>query len=177
MPDERLHRLLERLTAAGARAVGVDIYRGRPLEPGSQALADLLARHSEIVWVFTLPDESGEGIPPPPALAGSERAAFADVATDARDVVRRGLLAADDPNTGRVVRALGVALAELYTGQSLRGAGDSGVALGEGRVVLLDAAFGPYARVDASGYQTLLDIRGGRDPFPRLSSTLPRQAA
>ena len=167
--DERLHLLLERLIASGARAVGVDIYRDHPRPPGEQALADLLSRHPEIVWVFKLPDEGGEGIPAPLVLAGSRRAVLADVVTDAGGVVRRGLLAATDPGTGRTVRALGVSLAEMYTGQRLRGAGDGGVALGDGRVVLLDERFGPYAHADTGGYQTLLDFHGGPRRFPRLS--------
>jgi CHASE2 domain-containing sensor protein len=119
LPDEHLHRLLDRLVASGARAIGVDIYRDRPVGPGGQDLADFLARHPQIVWVFALPDEGSEGVPPPPVLAGTGRAALADVATDAGGVVRRGLLAATDPGTGRVARALGAALAELYAGERL----------------------------------------------------------
>jgi len=166
--DADLAILLGRLTAWGARAIGVDIYRDRPLPPGSQALADLLAQHPEILWVYKLPDESGQGIPPPSALADSPRAVLADVVTDAGGVVRRGLLAATDARSSRSVRTLGAALAERYTAQSLR-ATDNDVALGGRRVVLVTERFGPYARVDAAGYQTLLDFHGGRDRFQRLS--------
>ncbi len=166
--DADLAILLGRLTAWGARAIGVDIYRDRPLPPGSQALADLLAQHPEILWVYKLPDESGQGIPPPSALADSPRAVLADVVTDAGGVVRRGLLAATDARSSRSVRTLGAALAERYTAQSLR-AMDNDVALGGRRVVLVTERFGPYARVDAAGYQTLLDFHGGRDRFQRLS--------
>ena len=166
--DENLALLLGRLTAWDARVIGVDIYRDRPLPPGDQALADLLVQHPEIVWVYKLPNEDGQGVLPPPVLAGGPRAVLADVVADAGGVVRRGLLAAAEARTKRSVRTLGTALAERYVGQGLRAMGDD-VALGGGRVVLVTESFGPYARVDAAGYQTLLDFRGGRDRFQRLS--------
>ena len=166
--DEDLAALLQRLTAWGARAIGVDIYRDRPLPPGGQVLADLLSRHPEILWVYKLADEGGPGVSPPSVLADGSRAVLADVVADAGGVVRRGLLAATDARTHRSVRTLGAALAEAYAAQSLRGVGDD-VALGNGRVVLVTGRFGPYAQVDAAGYQTLLDFHGGRDRFPRLS--------
>lgn len=169
--DADLAALLERLAGWGARTIGVDIYRDRPLPPGEEVLTELLARHPEILWVFKLADAGNQGVPPPPALAAGgddPRAVLADVVTDAGGVVRRGLLAAADARTGRVVRSLGAALAERHAGQGLRDLGED-VALGEGRVALVTEGFGPYARVDAGGYQTLLDFRGGRERFRRLS--------
>ena len=166
--DGDLATLLQRLTGWGARAVGVDLYRDRPLPPGSQDLADLLAQHPEIFWVFKLPDGDGPGVAPPAVLAGGPRAVLADVVTDTGGVVRRGLLAATEARTRRNVRTLGTALAETYTAQGLRASGDD-VALGDGRVVLVTERFGPYAQVDAAGYQTLLDFHGGRDRFGRMS--------
>ena len=166
--DGDLATLLQRLTGWSARAVGVDLYRDRPLPPGSQALADLLAQHPEILWAFKLPDEGSPGVAPPAVLADSPRAVLADVVTDAGGVVRRGLLAATEARTRRSVRTLGAALAEPYVAQGLRALGDD-VALGDGRVVLVTERFGPYAQVDAAGYQTLLDFHGGRDRFGRMS--------
>ena len=166
--DQELALLLQRLTGWGAHAVGVDIYRDRPLSPGSQELADLLRRHKEIFWIYKLADENGPGVPPPAVLAGSSRAVLADVVTDAGGVVRRGLLAATDAGANRTVRTLGTALAEYDAGERLRPSG-ADVALGPGRVALVTPSFGPYARVDAAGYQTLLDYHGGQNRFQRVS--------
>ena len=166
--DKQLADLLERLTALGARSIGVDIYRDRSLPPGDQALIEVLRQHPEIFWVYKLPDENGEGVPPPPILANSSRAVLADVVIDAGGVVRRGLLAANDASAHRTVGTLGTAVAERYTAQELRTMG-SDVALGSGRIVLVDRSFGPYASVDAAGYQTLLDFRHGRDPVQKVS--------
>ncbi len=166
--DGQLAVLLGRLTAWGARAVGVDIYRDRPLPPGDQALADLLARHPEIFWVYKLADENGGNVPPPPVLAGTSQAVLADVVTDPGGVVRRGLLAATDARLHRSVVTLGAALAQRYAGQSLRTMG-SNVVLGHGCISILGSSFGPYASIDSAGYQTLLDFRGGPGRIQTLS--------
>ena len=168
LPDEQLAALLERLIRWGAGSIGVDIYRDRLEPPGTSALAALLDRHSGIFWTFKLSEADDPGIPPPPNLAGTRFAAFADVAPDAGGVVRRGLLAATEADTGQVARSLGVALAEHHVGQRLQAMGND-VALGQGRILLLHPGFGPYAQVDASGYQTLLDFRGGTNRFRRFS--------
>ena len=165
--DQELASLLRRLTHWGADGIGIDIYRDRPLPPGDQELAQVLQDHPEIFSIYKLADEDGQGVPPPPTLANSSRAVLADVVTDAGGVVRRGLLAATDVRKGRTVPTLGLALAVHYAGQRLRSMGDD-VAFGQGRVALVTPRFGPYAGVDAAGYQTLLDYRGGRGRFKRI---------
>ena len=88
--------------------------------------------------------------------------------TDAGSVVRRALLLAADERTGTNWRTMGVSLAERYTGQQLRPM-DEDLALGHGRIPLLDQPYGPYARVDAAGYQMLYDYRGGDRRFRQIS--------
>jgi adenylate cyclase len=166
--DGDLAAVLERLTRWRARAIGVDIYRNLPLPPGSAALDTMLRANPDIVWVFKLPDNDNQGVAPPEALRESGRAVLADVVIDAGGVVRRGLLLASDPGTQHNVKALGLALAERVTGATLRPLGDD-VALGGRRIPLVQERGGPYAAVDAGGYQTLLDFRGGRDRFRRFS--------
>jgi CHASE2 domain-containing sensor protein len=90
--DADLAALLERLTGWGARAIGVDIYRDRPVGPGGEVLDDLLRRHPEIYWVSKLPDAAADdqGVPPPAVLADSARAVLADVVLDAGGAWRGG---------------------------------------------------------------------------------------
>jgi adenylate cyclase len=96
MKDGDLADLLERIAAWQPRVIGVDIYRDRPKPPGTERLATVLARHPEIVWTFKLQEGAKPAIPPPVALRGTDRAVLADVVTDPSNVVRRGLLYADD---------------------------------------------------------------------------------
>src|SRR5262245_16884991 len=166
--DNDLAAVLARVFAGGPKAVGVDLYRDLPMPPGSEELQAIQRAQDNLYWVFKLPDEGNIGIPPPPALRESGREVLADHVTDAGGVVRRALLLAADERTGSNWRAMGVSLAERYTGQALRPMDDD-LALGQGRIPLLNQPYGPYARLDAAGYQMLFDYRGGYRRFRQIS--------
>jgi adenylate cyclase len=165
--DEDLANILERLAAWKPRAIGVDLYRDRPLPPGSDRLAAVVTAHPEIVWSFKLAEGDQPPILPPAVLQGSDRAVLADTLVDHDGIVRRGLLFADDGTTNYA--AMGIALALKYLapeGISLgAGAGDT-LSLGKATIAPLDAGSGPYVRLDNRGYQVLLDYRGGPRPLP-----------
>jgi CHASE2 domain-containing sensor protein len=178
LTDGILADLLERLASWKPRVIGVDLYRDSFIGPdaGTNHLKAVLAQHPEIFWCFKLKGEnSPRGVPAPEPLRGSGRAVLADVLIDPGNIVRRGLLYADDgiaQYTG-----MGAALALGY----LRPEGieigpeppDSPTSqlLGLGKTVIrpLDGTRGPYLELDAHGYQVLLDYRGGADPFQRVS--------
>lgn len=165
LPDGVLASLAARLLEAGAEAVAFDMYRDKPVGEGGAALTALLQREERIIWAYRLGDGGQPGIQPPAALANTPRAAFADVAVDPGEVVRRGLIAATDPAQGHTVLSLGTALATLLGGERLRPDGD-GLRFGKGRLAILDSPFGPYSAVDAAGYQVLLSFRGS---FPVMT--------
>lgn len=166
--DKDLATVLARVFAGGPKAVGVDLYRDLPMPPGNEELQAIQQAHDNLYWVFKLRDEGNIGIPPPPALRETGREVLADHVTDAGGVVRRGLLLAADERTRSNWRTMGVSLAERYTGQQLRPMGDD-LALGQGPIPLLEQPYGPYARVDAAGYQMLTDYRGGHRRFRQIS--------
>ena len=165
--DNDLSAVLARVFAGGPKAVGVDLYRDLPMPPGNEALQAIQRTQDNLYWVFKLPDEGNTGIPPPPVLRETGREVLADHVTDAGGVVRRALLLAADER-GSNWPTMGVSLAERYTGQRLRPMDDD-LALGQGRIPLLDQPYGPYAIVDAAGYQMLLDYRGGHRRFRQIS--------
>ncbi len=166
--DQDLAAVLARVFSGGPKAVGVDLYRDLPMPPGHAALEAIQRAQDNLYWVFKLPDAGNIGVPAPPALRETGREVLADNVTDAGGVVRRALLLAADEQTGRNWRTMGVTLAERYTGQRLRPQGDD-LAIGTGRIPLLDQPYGPYARVDAAGYQMLFDYRGGHRRFREIS--------
>jgi adenylate cyclase len=166
--DNDLSLVLARVFAGGPKAVGVDLYRDLPMPPGTEALQAIQRTQDNLYWVFKLPDEGNTGIPPPPVLRETGREVLADHVTDAGGVVRRALLLAADERTASNWPTMGVALAERYTGQRLRPMDDD-LALGQGRIPLLNQPYGPYAMVDAAGYQMLLDYRGGHRRFRQIS--------
>jgi adenylate cyclase len=170
LSDDLLADLLARLASWHPRAIGVDLYRDMPVEPSTGKLAAVLKAHPEIYWVFKLAegsDASHPGIKPPAPLIGSERAVLADIPTDPGDVARRGLLYADDGVQNYT--GLGMALALQYLACDHiqpEAAADDNVKLGKTVIPPLDDQRGPYLRFDARGYQTLLDFKGGAQPFP-----------
>jgi adenylate cyclase len=168
--DDVLADVLERIVAARPRVVGVDIYRDHPVPPDSGRLAALLRAHPEIVWVFKLPEgEAHPEIPAPAPLAGTDRAVLADIATDPGDVVRRGLLYADDGTQNYAGLGMAVALGYLARDGIRPEAEGDAMRLGKAAIEPLDSARGPYFKLDARGYQLLLDYHGGAQPFPRKS--------
>lgn len=166
--DNHLSAVLARVFAGGPKAVGVDLYRDLPMPPGNEELQAIQRAQDKLYWVFKLPDEGNIGVPPPPSMRETGREVLADHVTDAGGVVRRALLLAADERTGSNWRTMGVALAESYTGQRLSPMDDD-LALGQGRIPLLEQPYGPYARVDAAGYQMLFDFRGGHRRFRQIS--------
>jgi adenylate cyclase len=166
--DADLALLLGKLAGWGARAAAIDLYRDRPLPPGDQELAALRAKHPEIIWALKLADKGNKGVAAP-VVTSLAQSALADVVTDPGGVVRRGLIAAEDTNTGRTIPTLGARAALRYLGKGFRQADDGGLVLGSGHIGLITEPWGPYARIDAAGYQTLLDYRGGPGRFPRFS--------
>jgi adenylate cyclase len=166
--DNYLAAVLAAVFAGGPKAVGVDLYRDLPMAPGNQELQAIQRAHDNLYWVFKLPDVGNSGVPPPPALRDSGREVLSDHVTDAGSVVRRALLLAADERTHHNWPAMGVSLAERYTGQRLRVVDDD-LALGRGRIPLLNQPYGPYAKVDAAGYQMLFDYRGGHRRFRQIS--------
>jgi len=171
IPDAALAQLLERLASRQPRAIGVDMYRDAPVPPGSPDLWPVLQRHQNIFWVFKMKgDESHPGIRAPQPLLGTDRAAFADLVEDPDRVLRRALLFADDGTSQYT--SLAMALAQSYLLRehiSLRGGDGDRLELGKSVIHPLERSRGPYADIDDRGYQTLIDYRGGRQPFDEVS--------
>jgi CHASE2 domain-containing sensor protein/class 3 adenylate cyclase len=168
--DATLAEILERVASWRPRAIGVDLYRDIPEPPGTEQLTALQRAHPEIFWAFKLKDRARPGIRPPAAMRGTDQPALADTVTDPGNVVRRGLLFADDGVEN--YPGMAMALAQAYLAHEhitlQPGEGDD-LKLGKALIHRLDDEKGPYVAVDDQGYQTLLDYRGGPEPFPMKS--------
>ena len=172
LPDALLAEVLETLSRAGARAIGLDVYRDTPVPPGQERLNAVLKNHPQIIAPTLLPQDGKPGVPPPGVLKGSDRVGFTDVVVDPGGTVRRGLLLMDDGQ--RVFYSLPLRLALLYLqpeGVALSGdpANPSHLRLGRTTFRPLEPNDGSYVRTDAGGYQFLLDYRDAPDIFPSLT--------
>jgi adenylate cyclase len=163
LPDGVLAALLERLAAHQPRAIGVDIYRDRPVPPGHDRLLAFLTHNRNTIFVMKFGDEGAGHIPPPPVLAGTDRVGFADVVIDPGGIVRRGLLFLDDGYTVAYSFALRLALEYLAARGIVPQPGESNpqhMRVGEVSLPPFEADDGGYVDADARGYQVLLDFAG-----------------
>jgi adenylate cyclase len=172
LSDDKLAEVLEAVSRGGPQAVGVDIYRDRPVPPGTDRLDRLLASNPDIFWGYLFGAEHGRTIPPPATLE-ADRTGFIDIIADHDGVVRRGILFMHD-TAENLHTSLPMMLASHYLERlGIIPAGDEQRPeyLRLGRVTLppLEPADGPYADVDAQGYQYLLDYAQGARPFDAYS--------
>jgi adenylate cyclase len=171
LSDATLSDILDRLLADGARVIGLDIYRDRPVPPGQERLNALLAQHHQIIAVMKFGEN---GIPPPEVLKGTDRVGAADIVVDPGGTVRRGLLYLDDGRTSMPSFALQMALRYLEShGISPQQDSIHPEHLRLGKVTLppFEPDDGPYVDADAQGYQLLLDFQGAPQLFRRFSLT------
>lgn len=166
-PDSVMAEALERLAQGRPYVIGVDIYRDRPVPPGSEQLDRLLHRHPEIVWVTKFGGSIAQDpvIAPPRALVGTDQIGFCDLLKDEDGLIRRGLLFLDNgqlDDVRRVSTAFALAVALRYLQTEYVGAEDdrSHLRLGATTIPRLAVDEGCYVRADNRGYQFLLDYRG-----------------
>lgn len=170
LSDGVLADLLERLANQHPRVIALDIYRDRPIPPGSERLAAVLAQHPEIIWAFKMSKPGDPGVPPPQTLAGTDRAVISDTPVDPGNIVRRALLYADDGTNNYLTVGMATALHYLAPeGITLRAEADGQLRLGKALIAPLDDTVGPYFQLDNRGFQILLDYKGGIAQFTRES--------
>jgi len=169
LSDATIDRVFHTLEKAGPRAIGLDIYRDRPVPPGSAELEQTLLDNDRIIVVRKFGTGDSPGVRPPAYMEGSQRIGFTDTVVDTDGVVRRGLLFMDDEYA--VSFGLALRLALLYLGDEgiWPQPGESDPAhlrLGDVTVPPFEGNDGPYVGADAAGYQMLLDYREGTGHFP-----------
>ncbi|KAM3100670.1 CHASE2 domain-containing protein [Phormidesmis sp. 146-35] len=173
IPDRVLADLIQRLQTYQPRAIGLDIVRDVPVEPGHAALSSVFRTHKNVIGVeIALPDRSGFTVAPPPTLP-SEQVGFADAVLDADGFQRRSLLGTH--NLQQDYRfSFTIRLAEQYlAAQGIElenGVRDpDAMRLGQVELTRVQPNFGGYVNTDAGGNQIMLNVRSGATPFRVLS--------
>lgn len=174
VPDSALSELLQRLQRSKPRAVGLDIIRDLPQEPGHQDFVDVLIAMPEVVGVEILGFGGVPPVSPPPALP-DERIGFIDFLLDTDGFVRRVPLGSFD-REGVYHYSLSLQLAQTYLNREeialAQGVSDPhAMRLGETEVPLFYPNTGSYIRADASAQQTFVNPRNNKTPFRQVSFT------
>ncbi|MEG4854262.1 CHASE2 domain-containing protein [Microcoleus sp. B5-D4] len=171
--DAVLAQLLQKLHAGKPRAIGLDIYRDLPTQPGNAELLKTFKTIPNLIGIELMPDETRLGVRPPPVLDKLDRIGFNNVVIDADSKVRRTLLYAW-PGDGKTHQSFALRLALLY----LKSEGISPqparvnptyLQLGKGVFRPFQPNDGAYVRSDSRGYQILTNLRGPRGSFRTAS--------
>lgn len=169
IPDGILAEAIRKINAQNPQAIGLDIYRDLPVEPGH---TDLVKVFQSTPNLFGIEKVVGNKVAASPVLSQLGQVGFADQVLDADGKVRRALLSvilSDD----EVRYSLGVMLALHY----LETEGITLETLENGEKVRLGKAVferftgndGGYIRADSGGYQILLNFRGNQSSFLTFS--------
>ncbi|AFY57160.1 putative transmembrane sensor domain protein [Rivularia sp. PCC 7116] len=159
IPDIDLANALKKLNQYQPAAIGIDIYRDLPVEPGHQELVKVMQTTSNLVGVKKM---LGEKVAPSPTLSELDRVALADLLLDTDGKIRRALLFAGDEN-GNTFVGLAAYLSILYLeNKGIELASDAegkSIKFGNAITYALNGDEFAYRGADVNGYQILLNFR------------------
>jgi CHASE2 domain-containing sensor protein len=171
--DRVLTQALRNLAAKNPSAIGLNLFRNLPVDPGNADLLALLPQLSTIVGTeVALNADPALNVKPAPAIP-SDRVGFSDVVIDADGRLRRALLAS--PNwEGKIKYSLPLRLAQLHLTQqgiAFQHGKKSSDPLRFGSVLLprFQKNSGGYIRADANGNQMMFNFCGNSKKLPVLS--------
>lgn len=174
VPDLVYAQLLGKLKAMQPRAIGLDIYRDLPFEPGYQQLVEVFASTPNLVGIEkVVADSSRSAVDPPPMLKAKGQVGANDLIFDEDSRVRRSLLSLRNKQ-GETVYSFGLYLALLYldaegiSPKIVEGT-DNWWQFGNQVFVPFQSNDGGYIRADAGGYQVLLNYAGPAKHFEMVS--------
>lgn len=172
LSDRVLTQAIQKLKSYKPTAIGLDLYRDLPQEPGHQELVSLFKTTPNLIGIEKA---VGSQVAPSPVLAQLGQVGLADQVLDRDGKLRRALLSVRLDN-GELRFNLGLKLALRYL-ETLNitphsSPNDAGqIQLGKALIVPFQASDGGYVRADESGYQILLNYRGTQQQFQTFSFT------
>src|SRR5919202_4886092 len=114
LPDKVYAQLIEKLKVRQPRAIGLDVFRDLPVEPGHEQLVRVFQSTPNLVGIEKVVGELGrERVAPPPDLKAKGQVGANDLIVDADSKVRRGFISVDN-SAGETVYSFSLYLALLY---------------------------------------------------------------
>lgn len=167
LSDAQLAQLLKQIRQARPIAIGLDLYRDVPFEPGHKELLQVFRTTPNLIGIKkAIGNTTGPAVPAPPILGDRNQVGINDLLVDEDGIVRRNLLSVGQEEHS--TPALGTKLALLYLqryGITAKASSDlNQTTLGMATFRRLTPNAGGYVQVDTGGFQTLanfLTIPGG----------------
>jgi adenylate cyclase len=169
--DRVLAKVLGELKRHDPIAIGVDLVRNVPIEPGHGELVAQMAS-PKVIAIANIGNTEEEAVTPPPGVS-QERVGFSDVVIDPDNVVRRNfMLAHFDENTTLYSFSLRLAFAYLQQkGIQPQFTKTKELQLGQTVFKWLTYNSGGYQNIDDGGRQILLNYRSARHVARQVSLT------
>ncbi|MEC4894755.1 MAG: CHASE2 domain-containing protein [Oscillatoria sp. PMC 1051.18] len=172
MSDRQMAQLIRNIQTQEPTAIGIDLYRDLPVEPGHQELVELFQSTPNLIGIEKV---AGVPVPPPPILKELGQVAAADLILDADGKLRRSLIVLGN-NQGEFLEGLGTKLALIYLQKEaieLEVIDEEKKIYRLGKAVFnpLTGTQGNYFKSETGGYQILLNYRGDLDKFLTISLT------
>ncbi|MEH1872547.1 CHASE2 domain-containing protein [Nostoc sp.] len=160
IPDTKIAELLQKLNAHKPRAIGLDIYRNFPVEPGNQELRSTYKLIPNLIGIELLANDKNVNVSPPLGL-NQDQVGFNNVVYDLDGKVRRSLLYWHVKNQVHESFALKLALlylkSENITPTKAKNNPDY-LQLGKAVFTRFQTNDGAYVGADAGGYQLLTNF-------------------
>ena len=157
--DRTIAQVITRLQEHHPHAIGMDLYRDLPQEPGNKELQKALSKPN-IVAITKLGDTDSDRIPPP-AYLSPQQIGFNDITVDRDGVIRRNLMVARDTPSFSYQLALTYLEAQKISSQPDPNAPDL-LQIGAKTFIPIPPHFGGYQKADTEGYQVMLNYRTSR---------------
>lgn len=170
LDDARLAKLLRAVKQQQPAAIGLDLYRDFPVEPGH---ADLVQVFKTTPNLIAIENRGGlENIPvaPPPVLKKLGQVASNDVVQDGDGKIRRAVLFIGDD--AQATLGLRLALIYLKAKRNIDPQGAPGtdyLQLGQAVFPQFQSNDGSYVKADDGEYQIMLNYRGRAETFRTVS--------
>ena len=171
--DAVLAQLLEKLKTQKPRAIGLDLYRDLPVQPGYPELAKVFQTTPNLIGIEKLNEkDKTDTVAPPPELAKNGQVGANNVVVDLDGKLRRGLLS--DVNDGQSIPSFSFLLAGIYLqAQNIlpQPSETNPKVFQWGKSVFrpFTSDDGGYVNADDGGYQILLNYRGPAKSFRMVS--------
>ncbi|BAZ28455.1 adenylate/guanylate cyclase with Chase sensor [Cylindrospermum sp. NIES-4074] len=175
MSDAVLASLLEKIKRQQPKAIGLDLYRELPVNPGYSDLLKVYESTPNLIGVQKVARSiDSSPVAASPTLKKLQQIGANDLIPDGDGKIRRGLLYLNSKDGN--LESFGLKLALLYLkpeGITPLAAKTNPNYLQLGRSVFpnFEANDGSYIRADAKGYQLLLNYRGKIQRFTKVSLT------
>lgn len=168
LSDRVVAQMLQKLQAMEPAAIGLDLYRDIPIEPGRNELVAQL-KQPNVIAIQNI--DNVTGTPAPPEVS-PEQVGFNDLPIDPDNVIRRSLLFAENDKDFLYSFSLRLALAYLEPQRiSLQDSPThpGSPQLGKAVFLRLQPNSGGYQTIDTGGYQFLLNYRSPENVARQVS--------